>query len=321
MNIGKIKLDNNIMLAPMAGVTDLPYRILCKEQGCGYMITEMVSAKAVLYNNKNTEILLQTRPQEQPAALQLFGSEPEIMADIAVRLEDIGFEGFDINMGCPVPKIVNNNEGSALMKNPLLASKIVETMAKRTALPVTVKFRKGFDEEHINAVEFAHIMEESGAAAITIHGRTREQFYSGEADWDIITKVVDAVSIPVFGNGDIFSANDAKAMLEQTGCAGVAVGRAARGNPWIFREIAAVMRGEAIPPRPSMEEIRTMIKKHVELMLEYKPEYIVVREMRKHVSWYTTGLKNCAALRGEVNNTQSIEELFELLDMRLQNNN
>ena len=317
MRIGNVEIANPVMLAPMAGVTDLPYRLLCKEQGCGYMVTEMVSAKAVLYNNKNTDLLILTKEEEAPVALQLFGSDPEIMADIADRLSERGFAGFDINMGCPVPKVVNNHEGSALMKEPLLAGKIVEAMAKRVKCPVTVKFRKGFDENNVNAVEFAHIMEESGAAAVTVHGRTREQFYSGKADWDIIRQVVDRVKIPVFGNGDIFSGEDAKNMLEQTGCQGIAVGRGAKGNPWIFREINAVMEGKEIPPPPTVKERKEMIVRHAKLMVEYKPEFMVVREMRKHVSWYTTGLHNCAALRDEVNHTESLEELFELLDKRM----
>ena len=317
MKIGNLQIDHPVMLAPMAGVTDLSFRLLCKEQGCGYMISEMISAKAVLYNNKNTEVLLAKRDEEGPVALQLFGSDPDIMADMAARLEDRGFAAFDINMGCPVPKIVNNHEGSALMKDPVLAGKIVETMVRRVKCPVTVKFRKGFDDEHVNAVEFAHIMEECGAASVTVHGRTREQFYSGEADWSIIRDVVDRVNIPVWGNGDVFSAEDALRMVKETGCAGVAVARGAKGNPWIFREIKAALNGEPIPPRPSMEEIKATIKRQTELMLEYKPEYIAIREMRKHVSWYTTGLRNCSALRAEVNSTETMEELFELLDKRM----
>ncbi len=317
MKIGNLQIDHPVMLAPMAGVTDLSFRLLCKEQGCGYMISEMISAKAVLYDNKNTEVLLAKRDEEGPVALQLFGSDPEIMADMAARLEDRGFAAFDINMGCPVPKIVNNHEGSALMKDPALAGKIVETMVRRVKCPVTVKFRKGFDDEHVNAVEFAHIMEECGAASVTVHGRTREQFYSGEADWSIIRDVVDRVNIPVWGNGDVFSAEDALRMVKETGCAGVAVARGAKGNPWIFREIKAALNGEPIPPRPSMEEIKATIKRQTELMLEYKPEYIAIREMRKHVSWYTTGLRNCSALRAEVNSTETMEELFELLDKRM----
>lgn len=317
MKIGNLQIDHPVMLAPMAGVTDLSFRLLCKEQGCGYMISEMISAKAVLYNNKNTEVLLAKRDEEGPVALQFFGSDPDIMADMAARLEDRGFAAFDINMGCPVPKIVNNHEGSALMKDPVLAGKIVETMVRRVKCPVTVKFRKGFDDEHVNAVEFAHIMEECGAASVTVHGRTREQFYSGEADWSIIRDVVDRVNIPVWGNGDVFSAEDALRMVKETGCAGVAVARGAKGNPWIFREIKAALNGEPIPPRPSMEEIKATIKRQTELMLEYKPEYIAIREMRKHVSWYTTGLRNCSALRAEVNSTETMEELFELLDKRM----
>ena len=317
MKIGRLEIDNNIMLAPMAGVTDMPFRLLCKEQGCGYMVTEMVSAKAVFYNNRGTDVLTAKRPEEGPVALQLFGSDPELMAEIASRYEDKGFTAIDINMGCPVPKIVNNHEGSALMKDPVLAGRIVEVMADKIKLPVTVKFRKGFDAEHVNAVEFAHIMEESGAAALTVHGRTREQLYSGRADWDIIGQVKAAVSIPVFGNGDIFSAGDAVKMLRETGCDGVAVGRGAKGNPWIFREIKAALEQKEIPKRPSADEIRETMKRHVRLMTEYKPEFTVVCEMRKHVSWYTTGLHNCTALRREVNNTRTVRELFELLDEKV----
>ena len=317
MKLGNLILDNPVMLAPMAGVTDLPYRLLCKEQGCDFMVTEMVSAKAVLYNNKNTDLLLLRKEEEGPVALQLFGSDPQIMADIASRLESLGFAGFDINMGCPVPKVVNNHEGSALMKNPKLASEIVSAMANAVKIPVTVKFRKGFDEEHINAVEFAHIMEESGAAAVTVHGRTREQYYSGKADWDIIAAVKDRVNIPVIGNGDIFCAEDAIAMQKHTKCDGVAIGRGAKGNPWIFREVKAAMSGMPIPARPSISEIKEMIKRHASLMTEYKPDYMVVREMRKHVSWYTAGLHNCSALRDEVNHTETMEQLFELLDKRM----
>ena len=317
MKFGNVTLKNGIMLAPMAGVTDLPYRLICKEMGCEYMVTEMVSAKAVLYNNKNTDILMLTKPEEAPAALQLFGSDPDIMADMAARLEELGFAAFDVNMGCPVPKIVNNHEGSALMKEPLLAGKIIEKMAKAVSKPVTVKFRKGFDDEHINAVEFAHIMEESGAAAITVHGRTREQFYYGKADWNIIAEVKNRVKIPVFGNGDIFTAEDAVRMKKETGCDGVGIGRGAKGNPWLFREIAAAMSGDPIPPRPTLSEIKEMIKRHASLMALYKPEFMVVREMRKHVSWYTTGLHNCSALRNEVNHTETMDELFELLDKRM----
>lgn len=317
MKIGSFELDNNVMLAPMAGVTDLSFRQLCREQGCSYTVTEMVSAKAVLYNNRNTDILLRREPEVGAVALQLFGSDPDIMAEIAARLEDRGFAAIDVNMGCPVPKIVGNGEGSALMKEPSLAGRIIEKMSAAVNCPVTVKFRKGFDDAHVNAVEFAHIMEESGAAALTVHGRTREQYYSGNADWDIIKKVKERVSIPVFGNGDIFTAQDAVRMLAETGCDGVAVARGAKGNPWIFREIKAALAGEPIPERPSPSEILLMIKKQAALMVNYKPEYIAVRELRKHVSWYTAGLRGGAALRAQVNQTESLEELYALLDEKI----
>ena len=314
MRIGNVEIDNNLVLAPMAGVTDLPFRVLCREQGCGLLYTEMVSAKAILYNNKNTEALLEVEPEENPISLQLFGSDPQIMADMAKRLEERPFDIFDVNMGCPVPKIVNNGEGSALMKNPLLVGQIVEAMAKAVKKPVTVKIRKGFNDDMVNAPEIAHIVEESGGAAVAVHGRTREQYYSGKADWDIIRQVVERVHIPVIGNGDVNSAEDVLAMEEQTGCAGVMIGRGARGNPWIFSRINEYRRTGVLPPRPNVEEIKAMIKKHAALQLKYKGEYIGVREMRKHVAWYTSGLKNSSALRNAVNMTESMDELMKLLD-------
>ena len=317
MRIGNVEIDNNLVLAPMAGVTDLPFRVLCREQGCGLLYTEMVSAKAILYNNKNTESLLEVEPEENPISLQLFGSDPQIMADMAKRLEERPFDIFDVNMGCPVPKIVNNGEGSALMKNPLLVGQIVEAMAKAVKKPVTVKIRKGFNDDMVNAPEIAHIVEESGGAAVAVHGRTREQFYSGKADWDIIRQVVERVHIPVIGNGDVNSAEDVLAMEEQTGCAGVMIGRGARGNPWIFSRINEYRRTGLLPPRPNVEEIKAMIKKHAALQLKYKGEYIGVREMRKHVAWYTSGLKNSSALRNAVNMTESMDELMKLIDDNL----
>ena len=301
MKIGNVNIENNLVLAPMAGVTDLPFRILCREQGCGLLYTEMVSAKAVLYNNKNTEALLEVEPEENPISLQLFGSDPQIMADMAKRLEERPFDIFDINMGCPVPKIVNNGEGSALMKNPLLVGQI----------------RKGFNDDMINAPEIAHIVEESGGAAVAVHGRTREQFYTGKADWDIIRQVVERVNIPVIGNGDVCSAEDVIAMEQQTGCEAVMIGRGARGNPWIFSRINEYRRTGVLPPKPDVAEIKRMIKKHAQLQLRYKGEYLGIREMRKHVVWYTTGLKDSAALRNEVNLTESMDELFELLDKKM----
>ena len=314
LTIGNVTLENNVILAPMAGVSDLPFRLLCKEMGAGLVCMEMVSAKAIMYNNKNTEELLQIHPMETPVSLQLFGSEPDIIADMAARIEERNFAILDINMGCPVPKVVNNGEGSALMKNPELAAEIVRKTVKAISKPVTVKFRKGFDENHINAVEFAKRMEDAGASAVAVHGRTREQYYSGKADWEIIAKVKEAVSIPVLGNGDVTSAVKAKEMQKQTGCDGIMVARAAEGNPWIFREITSYLSDGIIPERPSKQEMRKLILRHADLMVEYKGEYIAVREMRKHISWYTTGYPNSAKLRGMINTVESMDELRRCVD-------
>ena len=309
MTIGNITLDNNIILAPMAGVSDLPFRLLCHEQGAGLVCMEMISAKAILYHNRNTESLLEIHPQEGPVSLQLFGSDPAIMADIAARIEDRPFQILDINMGCPVPKIVGNGEGSALMKNPLLAGQIIEAVVKAVGKPVTVKIRKGFDEEHVNAVEMAHVAQESGAAAVAVHGRTREQFYSGKADWDIIRQVKQAVSIPVIGNGDVVDGESARTLLQQTGCDGIMIGRACQGNPWIFREVKNFLESGQICPRPTNREIVDTILRHARLQLQYKGEYIGIREMRKHVGWYTTGYPHSAKLRRMVNEMESFAEL------------
>lgn len=311
MTIGNITLDDNIILAPMAGVSDLPFRLLCHEQGAGLVCMEMISAKAILYHNRNTESLLEIHPQEGPVSLQLFGSDPAIMADIAARIEDRPFQILDINMGCPVPKIVGNGEGSALMKNPLLAGQIIEAVVKAVGKPVTVKIRKGFDEEHVNAVEMAHVAQESGAAAVAVHGRTREQFYSGKADWDIIRQVKQAVSIPVIGNGDVVDGKSALALLQQTGCDGIMIGRACQGNPWIFREVKNFLESGQICPRPTNREIVDTILRHARLQLQYKGEYIGIREMRKHVSWYSAGVPNSARFRAEINAMESMEELMD----------
>jgi nifR3 family TIM-barrel protein len=311
--IGDVVLDNNVILAPMAGVTDLPFRLICKEQGAGLLCMEMVSAKAVHYNNKNTESLMEIHPEEMPVSLQIFGSEPNIMAETAARIEERPFAILDINMGCPVPKVVNNNEGSALMKNPKLAGEIIYAVSHAINKPVTVKIRKGFDDNSINAVEMAKIAEDNGAAAIAVHGRTREQYYSGKADWDIIRQVKEAVSIPVIGNGDVVDAISAKKLLEETGCDGVMIGRASRGNPWIFREINSYLDTGIIPPKPTVEELCDTIIRHAKLELQYKDEYIAVREMRKHVAWYTAGYPHSAKLRQEINNAESFKELEKIV--------
>lgn len=313
--IGDIEIEHPFLLAPMAGVTDLPYRLLCKEMGAGLLYTEMVSAKGMYYNSPNTGPLLAKEEWERPIAAQIFGSEPELMADMAVRVQEMGFDLIDINMGCPVPKIVNNGDGSALMKDPVLAGKIIKAMADRLSVPVTVKIRKGFDDEHVNAVEMAKIAEQSGAAAVAVHGRTREQYYSGEADWDIIRQVKEAVHIPVIGNGDVTSAEKAAEMRKITGCDGVMIGRGVQGNPWIFRELAEYDRTGTIPPRPTQEEIRNMMLRHARMQLEFKGEYLGIREMRKHVAWYVKGMKGAAKFRAQINQVESYEELEELLKM------
>ena len=312
LKIGTVTLDNNLILAPMAGVTDLPFRLLCKEQGAGLLCMEMVSAKAILYKNKNTEELLTIDPRENPVSLQIFGSDPDIMGEIAKQIEERPFDILDINMGCPVPKVVNNGDGSALMKNPVLAGKIIEKVASAIKKPVTVKIRKGFDEEHVNAVEMAHIAQESGAAAVAVHGRTREQYYSGKADWDIIRQVKEAVSIPVIGNGDILTAQDVIAMKEQTGCDGFMIGRGAQGNPWIFSQILQYFETGNFVPKPSFSEVTDMLLRHAKMQLEFKGEYTGIREIRKHAAWYTSGYKNSSKLRGRINEVENYEQLEAL---------
>ncbi len=314
LTIGDVTLENPVILAPMAGVCDLPFRLLCKEQGAGLLCMEMVSAKAIFYKNKNTEELMQIHPEELPVSLQLFGSEPELMSEMAKRIEEKPFSILDINMGCPVPKVVNNGEGSALMKNEKLAAEIVEKTARAIKKPVTVKIRKGFCEEQINAVELAKRLEQAGAAAIAVHGRTREQYYSGKADWDIIRQVKEAVSIPVIGNGDIVDGKSAKAIMEQTGCDGIMIGRAARGNPFLFRQILDYLETGKESPKPTLHEIRETILRHAGLQLAYKGEYTAVREMRKHVAWYTTGLPHSAELRRRVNEMETMEQLRDSIE-------
>ena len=310
LKIGNVTLDNNIILAPMAGVTDLPFRLLCKEQGAGLICMEMISAKAIYFNNKNTLELMEIHPEERPVSLQLFGSDADIIAEMAKRIEERPFAILDINMGCPVPKVAGNGEGSALMRNPKLVAEIVEKTARAISKPVTVKIRKGFNDKEVNAVEIAHIAEECGAAAVAVHGRTREQYYSGKADWDIIRQVKERVKIPVIGNGDIVDGASAKAMLTETGCDGLMIGRGAQGNPWIFREILHYMEtGELLPPA-TKEEKAAVIKRHIELQLQYKGEFTGIREMRKHLAWYSAGLPGSASFRNAVNLMETKEELL-----------
>lgn len=313
LKIGNVLLENSYVLGPMAGVTDLPFRLLCKEQRAGLLCMEMVSAKGIFYNNKNTESLLQIHPEEVPVSLQFFGSDPKIVSEMAKRVEERPFSILDINMGCPVPKVVRNGEGSALMKNPKLVYELVSATVKAIKKPVTVKIRKGFDDEHINAVEIAKIIEEAGAAAVAVHGRTREQYYSGKADWEIIRQVKEAVSIPVIGNGDVTSGEKAIAMREQTGCDGVMIARGAQGNPWIFSELLEYERTGRLPDRPDVEEIKQTMLRHARLQIEYKGDFTGIREMRKHVAWYTKGLHGAARLRDRINQVESYAELENLL--------
>ena len=312
--IGNVKIEKPLALAPMAGVTDQPFRLLCREQGAGLVCTEMVSAKAILYKNKNTGMLMAIDEKERPAALQLFGCEPEVMAEAARQIEERNFDILDVNMGCPVPKVVNNGEGSALMKNPKLAGEIVKALVKAVKKPVTVKIRKGFDGEHVNAVEMAKIIEDAGAAAIAVHGRTREQFYSGRADWEIIRRVKEAVSIPVIGNGDVDSPDAAAALLRETGCDGVMIARGAQGNPWIFSRVLRYLEDGTLLPLPDRQEVKEMIFRHGAMLIAAKGEYTGIREMRKHVAWYTAGFPHSAKLRGRINTVESLAELREVLE-------
>jgi nifR3 family TIM-barrel protein len=316
-HIGNVKIEGNLILGPMAGVTDLPFRLLCKEQGADLIYTEMVSAKGIQYNNKNTEALLEVAEEERPVALQLFGSDPYIMSETAKRIENRNFDILDINMGCPVPKVVNNGEGSALMKNPKLVGEIVHALTTAIKKPVTVKIRKGFQESSVNAVEIAKIAEANGAAAVAVHGRTREEYYSGHADWNIIKDVKDAISIPVFGSGDVTTPEEAKKLIDETGCDGIMIARGARGNPWIFSQIKEYFNTGCIPEKPTANDAVAMMLRHARMAIEYKGEFIGIREMRKHVAWYTTGYPLAAKLRNRVNEITDYKSLEGLLDKYL----
>ena len=318
MKIGNLNLDNRVFLSPMAGVTDLPFRLICKEQDCGMLYTEMVNAKALCYDDQNTKKMLKIEEEEHPVAIQIFGSDPEYMGGAAKILNSYPNEILDINMGCPAPKVVKNGDGSALLKNPELAAKVLKAVVGNSEKPVTLKIRKGWDDTCINAVEIAKIAEDSGISAIAIHGRTREQYYSAKADWDIIRQVKENVSIPVIGNGDVFEVEDAINMLNQTNCDAIMIGRGAQGNPWIFKRINHYMQTGEILPEPTLEEKINTAKKHLKLAVEEHGEYVAVREMRKHIAWYLKGLRNSARVRDEINKIESYEEVVNKLESYMQ---
>lgn len=318
MKIGNLNLDNRVFLSPMAGVTDLPFRLICKEQDCGMLYTEMVNAKALCYDDQNTKKMLKIEEEEHPVAIQIFGSDPEYMGGAAKILNSYPNEILDINMGCPAPKVVKNGDGSALLKNPELAAKVLKAVVGNSEKPVTLKIRKGWDDTCINAVEIAKIAEDCGISAIAIHGRTREQYYSGKADWDIIRQVKENVSIPVIGNGDVFEVEDAINMLNQTNCDAIMIGRGAQGNPWIFKRINHYMQTGEILPKPTLEEKINTAKKHLKLAVEEHGEYVAVREMRKHIAWYLKGLRNSARVRDEINKIESYEEVVNKLESYMQ---
>ena len=313
IKIGNVEIQNNIFLAPMAGITDLPFRILCKEHGAGLVYTEMVSSKGIFYDDSKTKRLMSLDERERPAAIQIFGSDAEIMSEMAEKISEEA-DIIDINMGCPAPKVIKNLDGSKLMLYPEKIDEITKKVVERAKVPVTIKIRKGWDDEHVNAVEIAQIAEKNGISAITVHGRTREQFYTGTADLEIIKKVKEAVKIPVIGNGDIINGETAKRMFETTGCDAIMIGRGSNGNPWIFEEIIKYLNNDTSYQKPTIEEIKRMINKHLNMLCEHKGEYTAIREMRKQIAWYVKGLPGATQIRNEINKIEEIESLRKKIE-------
>ncbi|MEG0855529.1 MAG: tRNA dihydrouridine synthase DusB [Terrisporobacter sp.] len=314
MKIGNVELNNEVFLSPMAGVTDLPFRLICKEKGCGMLYTEMINAKALCYDDENTKKMLKIEDEEHPIAVQIFGSEPEFMGKAAKIMNSYPNEILDINMGCPAPKVIKNGDGSALMRNPRLTAEVLSAVVENSNKPVTLKIRKGWDDDSVNAVEIAKIAQECGISALAIHGRTREQFYSGKADWDIIAEIKQAIDIPVIGNGDVFEVEDAVNMLEKTKCDAIMIGRGAQGNPWIFKRVNHYMKTGEILLEPTMEEKITTAIKHMNLAVSEHGEFIAVREMRKHIGWYLKGLKNSAKYRDQINKITDYKVVIAMLE-------